>query len=419
MRVLVLGSGGREHALAWKIKQSPECEKVFLHPGNGGTRKLGLLPLELPSSDIASLEVAAKKERIDLVVIGPEALLAEGVSDRLREAGFLVFGPSQSGARLETSKVFSKEFMQRARVPTAPFLVAEDDRTLMTLASDRHSFPVVLKLDGLAAGKGVVVAMNRQDIVSFTDRIWKFREFGDGPHRVVIEEFLPGKEVSYIGLCDGTTFTPLSSCTDYKRLSDHHEGPNTGGMGVISPSPYFDTALEAKVSERIVAPVLAQMKKENLFYRGALYIGLMVSPEGDPNILEFNARMGDPETQALMIRLESDLLPYLVATAKGELGSMPAMKWSDSHSVYVVASAAGYPERPRSGDEISGWDAVSQAVLFFSGVKEENGSLLTAGGRVLGVGALGKTRQDARELAYRNMGRVLWPGMHFRTDIGG
>lgn len=420
MRVLVLGSGGREHSLAWKIKQSLRCEKVYLHPGNAGTLRLGIESLGDTPADKAE-EIATKAEQlgVHLVVIGPEALLAQGYGDLFRKRGFLVFGPDQYAAQLESSKIFSKEFMDRARVPTASYFIAEDDRALMTLASDRNSFPVVLKLDGLAAGKGVAIAQNRQEIVQFVDRVYKYREFGDGPHRVLVEEHIAGHEISYIGLCDGKRFMALASATDYKRLNDDQEGPNTGGMGAISPSPHLDDALRLKIETRIVEPVLAQMQKEKLEYRGALFIGLMIDYKGDPQVLEFNARFGDPETQSILLRLDSDLIDYLEATAKKTLSEMPDFQWSSKTAVYVVASAEGYPSQVHTGDEITGWDAMTDATLFFSGVKWENNRMITSGGRVLGVGALGADRNAARATAYKNLSRIMWRGMHYRKDIGG
>lgn len=420
MRVLVLGSGGREHALAWKIKQSPRCEKVYLHPGNAGTAKVGVEPLpDTPSDNIEAIASKAEQLGVRLVVIGPEVLLAKGYGDFLRRKGFLVFGPDQYASQLESSKIFSKEFMDRARIPTAAYFIAEDDRALMTLASDRNSFPVVLKLDGLAAGKGVVIAQSRKEIVEFVDRVYKYREFGDGPHRVLVEEHIPGKEISYIGLCDGKRFMALASATDYKRLNDDQEGPNTGGMGAISPSPYLDEALRQKIETRIVQPILDRMQKESLEYRGALFIGLMIDFQGEPQVLEFNARFGDPETQSILLRMESDLVDYLEATAKKELSGMPEFEWSPKTAVYVVASAEGYPGQVHTGDEITGWEAMTDATLFFSGVKWENNRLITGGGRVLGVGALGADPGAARTAAYKNLSRILWRGMHYRKDIGG
>jgi len=421
MKVLVLGNGGREHALAWKIGQSPQCEKIYLHPGNAGSIRAGLEPLPSlsPQADAAQIAGKAKDLGVSLVVIGPEVLLADGYADFLRTEGLNVVGPGKIAAQLETSKAFAKEFMQRAEVPTADFLVAESDKELLNLLQDRQSWPVVLKLDGLAAGKGVVIADSFADAENFAEAVWGRWEFGRAHHRVVVEEFIVGKELSLIGLCDGSQFIALSSATDFKRIGDGNTGPNTGGMGSLSPSPLYTPELEKVVRETVIDRILAQMKKESIEYRGALYIGLMIDDEGRPFVLEFNVRFGDPETQALVLRLDSDFIEVLDHTARGMLKLCPRPTWSSRVSLYVVAASEGYPTRPVLGDAISGIEAVHPSTqVFFSGVKESEGKLVTAGGRVLGLGTTAETFDIARSQIYKDLRRVDWRGIQFRSDIG-
>lgn len=415
MLSLVLGSGGREHAIAWKLAQDLGTDKVFLHPGNAGTASSGLKTLgDVDWKDTRAVGAKAKSLGISLIVIGPETLLAEGCADQLRELGFLVVGPGKSAARLETSKVFSKEFMARADIPTAPFTVV-DSKTAMEEALT--AFPIVLKLDGLASGKGVVVAMNREEATAFADRVWGTNEFGPGPHRMVVEGFLPGVEVSYLGFCDGKRFVPLATATDYKRVGDGNRGANTGGMGAVSPSPYFTDELKQKIDSRILKPMFRQLQNENLDYRGILYVGLMVDENGDPGVLEFNTRFGDPETQAILMRFDKHFVELLSATARGNLAGAPAPVWTEKTSVYVVGAAEGYPGPVKSGDPIEG-TAPAGVQVFYSGVASKHGALVTNGGRVLGVGALGRDAEEARRLAYGALERVRWRGQHFRKDIG-
>lgn len=421
MKLLVLGTGGREHALAWKLLQSPLCESLYFHPGNPGAMACGVKPLPDFSdlADLAGLTSKVKQLGIDLVVIGPESLLAIGCADFLRKAGLNVVGPNKLEAQLESSKIFAKEFMTKARIPTASHFIAEDDRDLFGLLADRRTYPLVLKLDGLASGKGVVVASSVKDVESFIDRIWIKKEFGAGPHRVLVEEFIEGKELSYIGLCDSLNFIPLSSANDYKRAGNQNTGPNTGGMGSVSPSNILTDELESKIESRITIPLLKQMQKDGFDYRGALYIGLMIDHNNDPYVLEFNARFGDPETQALMLRLDSDLVDLLQHTATATLSQISKPKWKPETSLYVVAAAEGYPESPRKGDAISGLETLdNQVQVFFSGVSIDNGSLYTNGGRVLGLGTLASNRQEARDRIYKNLQRVHWKGIQYRDDIG-
>ncbi len=419
MRCLVLGGGGREHALAWKIKQSPRCEGVFLHPGNAGSRQtlpsFGATPL----TDLPALIAKSEQARIDLVVIGPETLLARGYADAFRKAGFLVVGPSEAAARLETSKLFAKNFMQRAGIPTAPFFSAESAEELLSLTQARSAFPLVLKLDSLAAGKGVVIAHNEQDVQAFCQAVWSENRFGVENPVVVVEDFIEGSELSYIGLCDGKNFLPLPSATDYKRVGDFDAGPNTGGMGSVSPSPYLSSDLEKKINKDVIGKLLSQLEKEKIDYRGALYVGVMVSAEGMPYVLEFNARFGDPETQAVLIRLESDLIQLLEHTARGTLSACPRPVASAGVSLFVVGAAPGYPDAPKTGDRIALKRAVDpQIQIFYAGVNEDGAGLVTEGGRVLGVGGKAANWEDAREKVYDNLERIGWNGIHYRKDIG-
>jgi phosphoribosylamine---glycine ligase len=417
MKVLVLGSGGREHALAWRLKNETQVSEVFLHPGNAGTQAFGFRTLgDVSPSDPNALTAKIKALDIDLTVIGPEAYLAKGYADTFRAAGLKVVGPGTDGAQLEASKSFAKAFLQGAGIPTARYQEASSPEGVRAAI---HQYPIVLKLDGLAAGKGVVVAQTEQDTESFIQRVWKDKEFGAGPHQVVVEQFLEGKELSYIGVCDGETFVPLSTSSDYKRLLEKDEGPNTGGMGAISPSPIATPVLEDRIQKEVVAPTLREMKKRGMAYRGALYFGIMVSPDGTPYVLEFNARFGDPETQALMLRLEAGFLDLLTHTAMGTLKHCAPLQWNPRTSVYIVLTAQGYPAQVRTGDPIRGVDPLpSGATLFFSGVSSSSGVLTTHGGRVLGVGCLGENGTEARNQALKAIESVQFEGRHFRKDIG-
>lgn len=415
MKILVLGSGAREHSIAWKLKQF--SHRVFLHPGNAGTEHLGFQNLGT-SDDKEQIAIEAKRNQIELIVIGPEHYLANDYASFFRKLGFQVVGPGKEGAQLESSKVFSKQFMSRAGIPTAKFRfynsIEEFKKNI-----HQNPFPKVLKLDGLAAGKGVVIAKTAEEALTFAEQVWSQNYFRQSNAKMIEEEFIPGVEVSYLGLCDGKTFIPLSSSTDYKRIFDKDEGLNTGGMGAISPSPHLNLLLESRIKKEIVSPILENLEREKLEFRGVLYIGLMIAQNDQPYVLEFNTRFGDPETQSLMLRLDGDLAPALLATAKGELSSTAKLKWSDQTSVYVVAASPGYPENPQVGEPISGLDFSNQETqIFFAGVENRQGGLVTSGGRVLGVGALGNNFQEAREKAYGRLNKLSWKGIHFRKDIG-
>jgi len=419
LNILVLGTGGREHALAWRLAQNTNASKnqVYLHPGNAGTIQQGLSNLGDVPMDPTSIATAARSKQIQLVIIGPEVLLNEGYGDVLRKEGFPVVGPGKEGAQLEVSKIFAKEFMVRAGIPTAGFRIFKTEADLTSYVPE--SWPVVLKFDGLAAGKGVVIAKSHGDVSDFARRVYRDSEFGSGDHRVLVEDCLPGKELSYIGLCDGKTFVPLASATDFKRVGDADTGANTGGMGAVSPSPLANPALEAKIQERVISPLLKQLARESWDYRGALYVGIMISPTGDPYVLEFNARFGDPETQAILMRWEGDVASPLLATANAQLRVEPPLKWRNDTAIYVVAAAEGYPGKVTTGDLIEGLAGVDPSTpVFFSGVKQSGGKLVTNGGRVLGVGAFGRDIDSARRLAYASLTQIHWRGQHFRKDIG-
>ncbi len=417
MKVLVLGSGGREHALAWRIRKDPQVEEVYLHPGNAGTWSCGIPNLgDVSIENLPSLIAHAQELGVSLVVIGPEALLAKGYADAFRKSGFPVSGPGADGAQLETSKAFAKEFLEKGGIPTAAYTTATTPEAVRVAI---RKYPSVLKLDGLAAGKGVVVAQSPADAEDFIRRVWELKEFGNESPVVVVEDFIAGRELSYIGLCDTERFVALSTASDYKRVGDGDQGPNTGGMGAISPSPIETPQLLQRIEAEVVQPTLRELKRRGIDYRGALYFGLMVAADGTPYVLEFNARFGDPETQALLMRIEGDFTGLLVAAARRELSTAPDPKWTNQTSVYVVAAADGYPATPRLGDTIQGLDRLAAGVqVFFSGVGSGPQGLVTQGGRVLGLGALGKDAQASRSAVYTNFPKVSWPGLHYRRDIG-
>lgn len=417
MNVLILGSGAREHAIAWKLKQQGECHHLWLFPGNAGTRLEGFthFPEHLSREELVN---QAHQESIALVVIGPESYLELGYADVFRKAGILVVGPNREAAQLETSKIFAKHFLVEAGIPTAPFQTFESEAALLK-SNPPHHFPWVLKLDGLASGKGVVIAHSQKEIEAFARAVWKDHLFGSGNQRVLAEDFLPGKEISYIGFCDGRSFIPLASATDHKRIFDADQGPNTGGMGAISPSPHVYDALEKTIHQRIVHPLLQHLQKRNLDFRGVLFLGLMVDEHHQPRVLEINTRMGDPETQAVLPRLTSSLLQLLQATATGDLQRISPPKWDPRHSVYIVACAQGYPQAPQLDQSITGTGEISkEAFLFFGGVGQEQNKLVTRGGRVLGIGAMAETLATARDRAYQYLKPIYWPGIHYRSDIG-
>ena len=418
MKILLIGSGGREHALAWKMARSPRVQKVFVAPGNGGTANQKHEGIEnLPISDLQELADFAKREQIALTVVGPEAPLAAGIVDVFRNQGLRIFGPTQLAAQLESSKDFSKAFMQRYGIPTA------DYRTFSN-ASEAHNYidqkgaPIVIKADGLAAGKGVVVAMSLPEAHMAVDMMLSDNKLGNAGARVVIEEFLIGEEASFIVLVDGKNVVPLATSQDHKRLNDGDQGPNTGGMGAYSPAPVVTPEIHARAMREVIMPTVLGMKADGIPYTGFLYAGLMISPDGRIKTLEFNCRMGDPETQPIMARLESDLVDALDKAIDGQLDEVE-LKWDRRIALGVVLAAHQYPDTPRSGDRISGIPApTNDQIVFHAGTKLHDGNLLTSGGRVLCVVGLADTVKAAQQKAYSAIEQIHFDGMQYRKDIG-
>ena len=416
MKLLVIGSGGREHAMAWKLAQSPKVQKVFVAPGNGGTAtENGLENVAL--SSIPELIAFAKKEQIHLTVVGPEAPLAAGVVDAFQAAGMKIFGPVRAAARLEASKDFAKQFMLRHGLPTAKyasFTAAAEARAYV----DRQGAPIVIKADGLAAGKGVVVATSVEEAKTAIDAMLVRNRFGDAGARVVIEEFLEGEEASFIVMADGAHALPLATSQDHKRLKDGDRGPNTGGMGAYSPAPVVTPELHARVMREIIQPAIAGMAKDGTPYSGFLYAGLMIDKAGNPKTVEFNCRLGDPETQPIMMRLKSDLLALVEHAIEGTL-DRAAADWDRRSALGVVLAAGGYPEEPRNGDAVSGLPkATEDCRVFHAGTKLDGKKVVTNGGRVLCVTALGDSLKMARTRAYEAVDAIRFEGMQFRKDIG-
>ncbi|MFH1131013.1 MAG: phosphoribosylamine--glycine ligase [Pseudomonadota bacterium] len=416
MRILVIGSGGREHAICWRLSKSPKAGRIFCAPGNPGTLEcatnVGIGPMELEK-----LLAFAKREKVDLTVVGPEAPLCAGIADLFVEAGLAVVGPSAKAAQLEGSKIFAKQFMQRHNIPTASFRVFEDLRVAAAYIEGNPQ-ALVVKADGLAAGKGVFVAKDPEDAKSSVEMLLS-GSMGDAGRKVVVEERLVGEEVSVIAITDGERILPLASSQDHKAAFDGDAGPNTGGMGAYSPAPVFTPALEKRVMGEILEPTVQGMASEGMPYKGILYAGLMLV-DGDPYVLEFNCRMGDPETQPLMHRFEDDLVEYLARAASGQLPTeLP--KWDSRASLCVVLASSGYPGSYEKGAVISGVGRANEmddVVVFHAGTEIRERDLVTAGGRVLGVSALGDGVAEARARAYEAVHHISWEGMHFRTDIG-
>jgi phosphoribosylamine---glycine ligase len=420
MKLLVIGSGGREHALAWRLKQSPRIQKVFVAPGNGGTaREEGVENAAITA--IPELVEFAKTEGIQLTVVGPEAPLAAGVVDAFRAAGLKVFGPAQAAAQLESSKDFAKQFMARHNIPTAAFGTFTDAAAAHAYI-DAQGAPIVVKADGLAAGKGVVVATSTDEAHAAVEAMLAGNSMGDAGHRVVIEECLVGEEASFIVMVDGENILPLATSQDHKRLLDGDLGPNTGGMGAYSPAPVVTPEIHAKVMREVIRPVVAGMKAEGTPYTGFLYAGLMIGPRGKLGVLEFNCRMGDPETQPIMMRLKSDLVNLVEAAVEGRLDQIEA-EWDRRCALGVVMAAAGYPDNPRKGDAITGLDGGDAKPgddfhVFHAGTAIQDDQVVTSGGRVLCVTALGDTVKIAQTRAYEVAEGIDFAGRQMRRDIG-
>lgn len=416
MKLLVIGSGGREHALAWRLLQSPNVQKVFVAPGNAGTaREEGLQ--NVPITDLDVLAKFVEREGIQLTVVGPEAPLAKGVVDLFREKGLPIFGPTQAAAQLESSKDFAKRFLVRHNIPTAKYQTFTN-ATEAHAYIDREGVPIVIKADGLAAGKGVVVATTLPEAHGAIDMMLSGNKLGDAGARVVIEEFLDGEEASFIVMCDGKHAMPLATSQDHKRLKDADAGPNTGGMGAYSPAPVVTPELHARVMREIILPTINGMAAEGHTYTGFLYAGLMIDKAGNPKVLEFNCRMGDPETQPIMMRLKSDFLSLLQAALAGKLDQVEA-QWDRRFALGVVMAAANYPDEPRKGDVIEGLPkATEDSHVFHAGTGEHDGKVVTSGGRVLCVTALGDNIRIAQKRAYEVLNTIRFAGAQYRTDIG-
>ena len=420
MKVLVVGGGGREHALAWKLAQSPKVQQVYVAPGNGGTARDKQL-INVPISDVVALREWAQANQIGLTVVGPEAPLAAGVVDEFRTHGLRIFGPTKAAAQLESSKAFSKAFMQRHAIPTAEFETFTDPVAAHAYV-ERKGAPIVVKADGLAAGKGVVVAMTLAEAHEAIDFMLVDNTLGvthnEGGARVVIEEFLQGEEASFIVLCDGKNVTALATSQDHKRLLDADEGPNTGGMGAYSPAPVVTADVHARAMREVILPTIRGMEKDGIPYTGFLYAGLMIDALGKPRTLEFNCRMGDPETQPILMRLKSDLFDVMMAATSEGLDKIE-LDWDRRVALGVVLAAAGYPMNPRKGDAITGLPADSpDAMVFHAGTLEKDGQILTSGGRVLCVTVLADSVKQAQQKAYEVAQGVQFDGMQYRRDIG-
>jgi phosphoribosylamine--glycine ligase len=420
MKVLVIGGGGREHALAWKLAQSPRLQAVYVAPGNGGTALDPRLE-NVEITDIPALRDWALHEKIVLTVVGPEGPLAAGVVDDFRAHGLRIFGPTQAAAQLESSKAFSKAFMKRHGIPTAEYETFADPAAAHAYV-DRCGAPIVVKADGLAAGKGVVVAMTAAEAHEAIDFMLLDNKLGvthnEGGARVVIEEFLQGEEASFIVLCDGRNVAPLATSQDHKRLLDDDQGPNTGGMGAYSPAPVVTPAVHARAMREIILPTIRGMDKDGIPYTGFLYAGLMIDAQGHPKALEFNCRMGDPETQPIMMRLKSDLYEVMMAATSGTLDTVD-LQWDRRTALGVVMAASGYPHSPRKGDPISGLPKEAEdAAVFHAGTAGKDGVIVTSGGRVLCVTALADTVRAAQQRAYELIHRIHFDGAQYRRDIG-
>jgi len=416
MKVLVIGSGGREHTLVWKLAQSPKVTKIFAAPGNAGMAEQAQC---VPFESIDQIAQFAQKEQIDLTVVGPEQPLVDGIVDLFKRHGLAVFGPSSVAAKLEGSKVFAKEFMSRNGIPTAAYkLFTELNEALAYLKE--VSYPTVIKADGLAAGKGVTVAQNQEEAQAAVRAAMQDKIFGEAGNVVVIEECLQGEEISILALVDGKTILPLETSQDHKRVFDNDEGPNTGGMGAISPSLRFDADLKEKIERLVLQPALKGIQEEKFDFHGVLYAGLMIDPAGNPNVLEFNVRFGDPETQAVLARLDCDLFEVMLATAQERLSDIQ-LKWKEEKAICVVITSGGYPGNYEKGKEIQGLkeaNSLSDTVVFHAGTALKENKIVTSGGRVLGVTTLGKDLQEAREKAYTAIKKIQFEKAFYRNDIG-
>ncbi len=418
MKVLVVGSGGREHVLTWKLKQSPKVKQVFCAPGNAGIGA-DVVNVDINATDGERLVQFAKNEKIDLTVIGPEAPLVAGVVDQFKKAGLRVFGPSKAAALLEGSKAYCKDIIRQANVPTADYRVFRDAEAAIQFIKDREETPLVVKADGLAAGKGVTVCETKEEAIAAVDQIMTKKVFGDAGKTVVIEEKLVGQEVSILVLVDGKTIIPLEAAQDHKAAHDGDTGPNTGGMGAYSPAPFATPELMDTVVHKILVPTVHTMRKTGAEFKGVLYAGLMLTAHG-PKVLEYNVRLGDPEAQAILMRLKTDLFDVLCAAADGKLKDLPELEWDERPAVCVVMASEGYPGTISTGHPIRGLDAAAalpDVKVFHAGTAMQKGQPVNTGGRVLGVTALGNDLSDAKRRAYEAVRCIRWQGAWCRKDI--
>ena len=407
-----MGAGGREHALSWKFSTSEKIDQVYTAPGNGGT----LQNAELSVTDIEGLAKFAQEKNC-FTVVGPEDPLAAGIVDAFVEKGLPIFGPTKNAAKLESSKIWAKEFMKRNSIPTADFEIFDDAQKAKDFVKS-YEKPVVIKADGLAAGKGVIVCKNKDEANDAIDTILTKKSFGDAGSKIIIEERIDGVEASYIALCDGKIGIPMATSQDHKRVFDNDEGPNTGGMGAYSPTPIIDEKLGTEIQEKIIDKTIHAMRDEGFEFKGFLYAGIMIK-DGTPYVLEYNVRMGDPECQPILMRLDSDLYDYLHASSEGKLSELPEISWKNQYSVCVVLASKGYPSSYPTGDEITGFENIpSEAFVFHAGTKKQDNKIKSNGGRVLGVTALGSSLQDAINNAYDACNHIRWTNKYHRTDIG-
>jgi len=416
LKVLVVGGGGREHTLVWKLKQSPRVAKIYCAPGNAGIAGEAQC-VNIGAEDIDSLLKFALDEKIELTVVGPEAPLTLGIVDRFREAGLRIFGPSRKAAEIEGSKVLAKEIMSKYNIPTGRYADFTNPDAAISYIKENGA-PIVVKADGLAAGKGVIVAMDEKTAIDAVKMIMKDRVFGESGNRIIVEEYLEGEEVSILAFTDGTAVIPMVPSQDHKRIFDNDEGPNTGGMGAYSPTPVYTREIEEFALEKILIPTVRGMKEEGRTYEGVLYAGLILTKDG-PKVLEYNARFGDPETQAVLIRLESDLAEIIEGIVDKRLEGME-IKWRDEAAVCVVMASGGYPGSYDKGKVISGIREAEAAgaTVFHAGTAQKDGKIVNSGGRVLGVTALGQTIPEAINNVYKAVQKITWDGVQYRTDIG-
>ncbi len=412
VNVLVVGSGGREHALSWKLSQSPKVDKVFTAPGNGGT--INNIPISVDNIDeLADFAL----ENNCFTVVGPEAPLALGIVDKFNEKNLKIFGPTKAAAQLESSKIWAKKFLKQNEIPTADFETFEDQKQASEYVKSL-SYPVVVKADGLAAGKGVIVCDSTEEALAAIDIMLVKKTFGDAGKKIIIEERVDGIEASYIALCDGESAIPMASSQDHKRIYDNDRGPNTGGMGAYSPTPIVDDSMAEKIQKNIIDKTIFSMKNQDMPFKGFLYAGVMIK-NGEPYVLEFNVRMGDPECQPITMRMDFDLYDVLLAATNGILSSIPPISWKKQTAVCVVLASKGYPESYPKNEEILGLEKNDEGTfVFHAGTKKENNTILTNGGRVLGVTTLGSSLESAISHAYSAAEKISWPNKYSRTDIG-